>query len=78
MSSLIAVLATRVCGQHANLLREVFESGRLLGHMGEDQSFLRHGLGVASCIELFMQDFNSCGEFGGFLIELAKAGDLPS
>ena len=25
-----------------------------------------------------MQDFNSRGEFGGFLIELAEAGDLPS
>ena len=25
-----------------------------------------------------MQDVNSCGEFGGFLIELAVASDLPS
>ena len=25
-----------------------------------------------------MQDIDSCGEFGGFLIELAEASDLPS
>ena len=25
-----------------------------------------------------MQDFDSCGKLGGFLIELAEAGDLPS
>ena len=25
-----------------------------------------------------MQDVNSCGEFGGFLIELVEASDLPS
>ena len=25
-----------------------------------------------------MQDFDSCGEFGGFLIKLAEASDLPS
>ena len=30
------------------------------------------------CIKLFMQDVNSCSELGGFLIELAEAGDLPS
>ena len=30
------------------------------------------------CVELFMQDVNSCGELGGFLIELVEAGDLPS
>ena len=78
MSSSIAVLVTRVCGQHANLLREVLESGHLLGHTGEDQSLLRHGSGITSCVELFMQDFNSCGELSGFLIELVEAGDLPS
>ena len=74
---LIAILATRVCGQHANLLREVYESGRLLGHVGEDQLFLRHGLGIAGCVKLFVQDFNSRGKFSGFLIELVEAGDLP-
>ena len=68
----------RVCGQHANLLQEVFESGHLLGRVGEDQSLFRHGLGVASCIELFMQDFNSSGELCSFLIELMEAGNLPS
>ena len=25
-----------------------------------------------------MQDFNPCGEFSSFLIELVEAGDLPS
>jgi hypothetical protein len=25
-----------------------------------------------------MQDVDSCGEFGGFLIELTEASDLPS
>ena len=25
-----------------------------------------------------MQDIDSCGKFGGFLIELAEASDLPS
>ena len=78
MSLSIAVLVTRVCGQHANLLREVFESGRLLGHAGEDQLLLRHGSGVMSCIELFVQDINSRGELSGFLIKLTEAGDLPS
>ena len=78
MSSSTVVLAMRVCGQHANLLLEVFESGRLLRRMGKDQSFLQHGLGIAGCIKLFMQDINSCSELGGFLIELAEAGDLPS
>ena len=67
-----------MCGQHANLFREVFESGRLLGGVGEDQLLLRHGAGVVGCIELFMQDLDSCGELGGFLIELAEASDLPS
>ena len=46
--------------------------------MGEDQLLLRHGSGVAGCIELFVQDIDSCSEFGGFLIELAVASDLPS
>ena len=46
--------------------------------MGEDQLLLRHGSGIASCVELFMQDFNSCGDLSSFLIELAKTGDLPS
>ena len=68
----------RVCGQHANLLWEVFELGHLLGHMGEDQSLLRHGLGIAGCVKLFVQDFNSRDKFSGFLIELVEAGDLPS
>ena len=78
MSSSIVVLATRVCGQHANLLREVFESGCLLGHTREDQSLLRHGLGVVGCVELFMQDVDSCSKLCSFLIELTEAGDLPS
>jgi hypothetical protein len=78
MSSLIAVLAMRVCGQHANLLWELFKSGHLLGHAGEDQSLFRHGLGVTSCVELFMQDFDSCSELCSFLIELAEVGNLPS
>ena len=69
---------TRICGQHANLLREVFESGCLLGCTGEDQSLLRHGSGVMSHIELFVQDINLRGELGGFLIELTEVGDLPS
>ena len=78
MSLSIAVLVTRVCGQHANLLREVFESGCLLGHAGEDQLLLRHGSGVMSCIELFIQDINSRGKLSSFLIELIEVGDLPS
>jgi hypothetical protein len=69
---------TRVCGQLANLLWEVFESGHLLGHAGEDQSLLGHGLSIASCVELFVQDFNSYGNLGSFLIELVETGDLPS
>ena len=72
------ILAMSVCGQHANLLREVFEPGRLLGGVGEDQSLLGHGASVACCVEFFMQDFDSRGELGGFLIELAEASDLPS
>ena len=52
--------------------------GRLLGRTGEDQSLLRHGLGIVSCVELFMQDFNSCSNLGSFLIKLAEMGDLPS
>ena len=68
----------RVCGQHANLLQEVLELGHLLGRAGEDQSLLRHGLGITGCVELFMQDVNSRSELCGFLIELMEAGDLPS
>ena len=45
---------------------------------GEDQSLFGHGSGVVGCVELFMQDFNSCGELGGFLIELTEVSDLPS
>ena len=67
-----------MCGQHANLLREVFEPGCLLGGAGEDQSFLGHGASVACCVKFFMQDFDSRGELSGFLIELAEASDLPS
>ena len=52
--------------------------GRLSGGAGEDQSLLRHGAGVACRVEFFMQDFDSRGEFCGFLIELAEASDLPS
>ena len=44
----------RVCGQHANLLQEVFKSGRFLGHVGEDQSLLGHGLGIMSRIKLLI------------------------
>ena len=50
----------------------------LLGHVGKDQSLFRHGLGIAGCVEFFMQDIDSCGKFGSFLIELAEVGDLPS
>ena len=46
--------------------------------MGEDQSLLRHGSGIVSCVKFFMQDFNLCSELGSFLIELMEAGDLPS
>ena len=46
--------------------------------MGEDQSLLRHGAGIVCRVELFVQDFDSHGEFGGFLIELAEASPLPS
>ena len=49
-----------------------------MGGAGEDQSLLRHGAGIVGCIEFFMQDFDLCGKLGGFLIELAEAGDLPS
>ena len=49
-----------------------------MGGTGEDQSLLRHGAGVACRVELFMQNFDSCSEFGGFLIELAEASNLPS
>ena len=67
-----------MCGQHANLLREVFEPGRLLGGTGEDQSLLGHGASVAGCIEFFMQDFDSRGELSSFLIKLVEVSDLPS
>ena len=67
-----------MCGQHANLFREVFELGHLLGGAGEDQSLLRHGAGIVGCIEFFMQDFDLCGELGSFLIELAEASNLSS
>ena len=70
-STSTVVLVTRVCGQHANLLREVFEAGRLLGGASEDQSFFRHGTGIACRVELFVQDFDSRGEFGSFLIHFA-------
>ena len=63
----IVVLAIRVCGQHANLLREVFESGHLLGCAGEDQLLLRHGSGIVGH-----------GELSSFLIKLMEVGDLPS
>ena len=46
--------------------------------MGEDQSLLRHDSGITGCVELFMQDIDSCGEFSGFLIKLAVASNLPS
>ena len=49
-----------------------------MGGAGEDQSLLRHGAGVVCRVELFVQDFDSRGEFGSFLIELAEASDLPS
>ena len=49
-----------------------------MGGAGEDQSLLGHGASVVCCVEFFMQDFNSHGELGGFLIELAEASDLPS
>ena len=78
MSLSIVVLATRVCRQHANLLQEVFELSRLLGCAAEDQSLLRHCLGVAGCVKFFVQDVDLCGEFGGFLIELVEATNLPS
>jgi hypothetical protein len=68
----------RVCGQHANLLREVLKSSHLLGCAGEDQSLLRHGSGIAGCVKFFMQDIDSCGKLSSFLIELAVASDLPS
>ena len=68
----------RVCGQHANLLQELFESGHLLGHAGEDQLLLRHVSGIASRIKLFMQDINLHSKLGSFLVEFVEAGDLPS
>ena len=46
--------------------------------MGEDQSLLRHGLGIAGRVELFMQDIDLHGELCGFLIKLAEAENLPS
>ena len=49
-----------------------------MGGTGKDQSLLRHGASVTGCVEFFMQDFNSRGELGGFLIELAETSDLPS
>ena len=30
------------------------------------------------CVKFFMQDFDPCGELGGFLIKLVEASDLPS
>ena len=51
---------------------------RLLGCAGEDQSLLRHGSGITSCVKLFVQDFDLCGKLGSFLIELTEMGDLPS
>ena len=78
MSLSIVVLVTRVCGQHANLLWELFESGHLLGRIGEDQLLLQHGLGIAGHIELFIQDFNSQGKLGGLLIKLTEVSDLLS
>ena len=78
MSSSIVVLVTRVCGQHANLFWEVFESSHLLGCIREDQLLLEHGSGITGHFELFIQDFDLCSKFGSFLIELMEAGDLPS
>jgi hypothetical protein len=46
--------------------------------MGENQSFFGHGSGVAGHVKFFVQDFDSCGNLGGFLIELVEVGDLPS
>jgi hypothetical protein len=78
MSLLIVVLATRIRGQHANLLWEVLELSCLLRRSGEDELFLRHGPGVMGCVEFFIQDLDLQGEVGGFLVELTKTGDLPS
>ena len=75
---MIVVLTTRVHGQHTNLLQEVLELSHLLRCSGKDESLLGHGLGIVGCIELFVQDLNLQGEVGGFLVELAKMGDLPS
>jgi hypothetical protein len=46
--------------------------------VGEDQSLLRHGSGVAGHVKLFMQDINTCSKFSSFLIELVVVSDLPS
>ena len=62
--------------QHANLPREVLKLGCLLRCSGKNESLLRHGPGVAGCIELFIQDFSLQGEFCSFLIELVEVGDL--
>ena len=35
-------------------------------------------MGVAGCIEFFIQDFDPRGELSGFLIELTEASNLPS
>ena len=35
-------------------------------------------MGITGSIEFFVQDVNSCGEFGGFLIELVEVSHLPS
>ena len=75
---MIVVLATRICGQHANLLQEVFKSGCLLGRVGEDQSLLGHGSGIMGHVKLFIQNLDSCSKFCGFLVEFMEAGDLPS
>ena len=68
----------RVCGQHANLFWEVLELSRLLGCVGEDQLLFRHGSGVVSHIEFFIQDFDLRGKFGGFLIKLTEVSNLSS
>ena len=73
MSSLTALTSDRGAW-HTNLPWEVLKPGCLLRCPGEDESFLRHGLGV----ELFIQNFDLQGEFCFFSVKFTEAGDLLS
>ena len=58
----------RVCGQHANLLWEVFEPGSLLKCPGKDELLLGHSPGIVGRVKFFVEDFNLQSKVSGFFV----------